>query len=61
LYNNKEDYKKSGFKMISNEDPTGRKASKHIFACLTLNTATVGMMHNLGFLYTPFTAAFMAF
>ena len=36
LYEHKEDYKKAGFVMTSNEDPTGRqKATKQILACTT--------------------------
>ena len=58
LYNNREDYLHSGFKMISNEDPKGKLASKHIFACLALNTVSVSLMWTQGYLLTPFFAGF---
>ena len=39
LYDNKDDYAKAGFVMISDEDPTGRnKAHKQMFACNVFNT-----------------------
>jgi heme O synthase-like polyprenyltransferase len=39
LYENKEDYKKAGFVMTSNDDPTGeKKAFKQILACTAFNT-----------------------
>lgn len=38
LYENKDDYKKAGFKMISNEDPKGQQAYKHIMACNVMNS-----------------------
>ena len=33
LYENKEDYKKAGFVMLSNEDTNGEKAFKQIALC----------------------------
>ena len=39
LYENKDDYKKAGFVMTSNDDPTGeKKAFKQILACTAFNT-----------------------
>ena len=38
LYENKEDYKKAGFSMISNEDPTGKRAFNHILLCNIVNS-----------------------
>lgn len=40
LYENKKDYEKAGFVMISNEDPDGsKKAYKSMFNCNVANTA----------------------
>lgn len=40
LYENKKDYEKAGFIMISNEDPDGsKKAYKSMFNCNVANTA----------------------
>lgn len=61
LYNNRQDYVNSGFKMISNEDPEGKLASKHIFACLALNCVSVFGMFQGGYLYPSFAAAFAMF
>ena len=47
LYENKDDYKNAGFKMLSNEDPKGRRAYQHIVACTVVNTIVP-----LGMLYT---------
>lgn len=47
LYENKDDYKSAGFKMISNEDPAGRSAFKEIIACTVVNSLVP-----LGMLYT---------
>ena len=45
LYENKDDYKRAGFKMLSNEDPEGRDASKHIAACTLVNSVVpLGML-----------------
>jgi protoheme IX farnesyltransferase len=54
LYENKDDYQKAGFVMISDEDPTGdKKAYNQMLYCNTLNTflpfamamPSVGMIH----------------
>ena len=54
LYENQVDYKKAGFVMISDEDPTGElKAFKHMIWCNVFNTImpcvmalpSVGMVH----------------
>lgn len=47
LYENKDDYQKAGFKMLSNEDPKGQKAYNHIAACTLVNSIVP-----LGMLYT---------
>lgn len=45
LYENKDDYKRAGFKMISNEDPTGQKAFNEIAACTVVNSLVpMGML-----------------
>ena len=47
LYANKQDYSNANFVMISNEDPEGKVASKHIFACHALSfVIPVGMAMN---------------
>jgi heme O synthase-like polyprenyltransferase len=38
LYENKDDYKRAGFVMLSNEDPKGSKASMEIAACTVVNS-----------------------
>jgi heme O synthase-like polyprenyltransferase len=54
LYENREDYKKAGFVMISDQDPTGEKtAHKQMLYCNIFNTIlpiamcipSVGMVH----------------
>ena len=54
LYENREDYKKAGFVMVSDEDPTGRdKAYKQMLTCNIINSLVpivmalpaVGMIH----------------
>lgn len=54
LYENKDDYQKAGFVMISDEDPKGdKKAYKQMLYCNTLNTIlpfamalpSIGMIH----------------
>ena len=54
MYENRDDYKKAGFVMISDTDPTGEKrAYKQMLYCNILNTIlpfamalpTVGMIH----------------
>ena len=45
LYENREDYAKAGFVMISDEDPQGdKKAYKQMLACNTLNTLVPVLM-----------------
>eukprot|EP00355_Strombidium_rassoulzadegani_P005463 CAMPEP_0168616366 /NCGR_PEP_ID=MMETSP0449_2-20121227/4991_1 /TAXON_ID=1082188 /ORGANISM="Strombidium rassoulzadegani, Strain ras09" /LENGTH=250 /DNA_ID=CAMNT_0008657151 /DNA_START=352 /DNA_END=1104 /DNA_ORIENTATION=+ len=62
LYENREDYRKAGFVMISDEDPTGlKKAYNQMYYCNVFNSilpfamahSSVGMIHPL-FLF-PFT------
>ena len=45
LYEHKDDYKKAGFVMTSNSDPTGeKKATKQILACTIANTIVPCLM-----------------
>lgn len=64
LYENKDDYKKAGFVMISDEDPTGReKAYKQMFYCNVFNTMIpVAMaMPSVGLINPAVLPVFMAF
>ncbi len=46
LYENKDDYKKAGFKMLSNQDPEGKQAYQHIAACSLVNSIVpLGMVY----------------
>jgi protoheme IX farnesyltransferase len=46
LYENRFDYKKAGYEMISNYDNDGKKATKHIYFSIVLGmTAPVGMAY----------------
>lgn len=56
LYDNKEDYKKAGFKMISNEDPKGQRAYYHILGCTLLNSVVPLAMWQTGMI-NPITLA----
>jgi heme O synthase-like polyprenyltransferase len=58
LYANKEDYKKAGFKMISNEDPTGKKAINHILAGTVLNSVVPLAMTYTGMINPVFLVPF---
>ena len=61
LYENKEDYKKAGFVMTSNEDPTGeKKATKQILACTLTNTAIPVIMAMQGLVHPVFLGPFLA-
>jgi heme O synthase-like polyprenyltransferase len=58
LYENKDDYRRAGFKMISNEDPKGQKAYKEILACTVMNSLVpLGMLYT-GMLNPIFLAPF---
>jgi heme O synthase-like polyprenyltransferase len=51
LYEHKDDYKKAGFVMTSNNDPEGdKKAHKQILACTIFNTAIPFVMTASGYL-----------
>jgi protoheme IX farnesyltransferase len=58
LYENKEDYKKAGFKMISNEDPKGKRAFYQIAACSLFNTVVPVGMYTTGMISPVFLAPF---
>lgn len=61
LYEHKEDYKRAGFVMTSNSDPTGRKkATGQILACTLANTAIPVAMAWHGLIHPVFLAPFMA-
>ena len=58
LYENKDDYKRAGFKMLSNEDPTGQQAFTHIAACTIVNSLVpLGMLY-IGMINPLFLAPF---
>ena len=60
LYDHKEDYKKVGFVMTSNQDPTGEKtAFQQILGCKILNTFIPCMMSSTGVLHPIFIAPFL--
>jgi len=60
LYEHKDDYKKAGFVMTSNDDPTGEKtAFKQILACTLSNTAIPVVMAVQGSLNPVFVAPFL--
>lgn len=62
LYENKEDYKKAGFVMTSNVDPTGEKiAFRQMLSCKLANTTVPVAMSYLGMLHPVFLAPFLAF
>jgi heme O synthase-like polyprenyltransferase len=58
LYENKDDYKKAGFKMISNEDPEGQVASKQIEVCSVFNSVIPLAMNYSGMIHPVFLAPF---
>ena len=61
LYEHKDDYKKAGFVMTSNDDPTGElKATKQIAACTAANTVIPCMMAAQGLIHPFFLAPFLA-
>ena len=61
LYEHAADYKKAGFVMTSNDDPTGeKKASKQILACTIANTVIPCMMSAQGLVHPVFLLPFMA-
>ena len=61
LYEHKEDYKKAGFIMTSNDDPDGSKAFKQILACTVFNTFVPVVMAGQGFISTLVLIPFLAF
>jgi protoheme IX farnesyltransferase len=58
LYENKDDYKRAGFKMLSNEDPHGERASRHIAACTVVNSLLPLGMLSTGMISPVFLAPF---
>jgi heme O synthase-like polyprenyltransferase len=61
LYENKDDYKKAGFKMLSNEDPQGKQAFNHIAACTVMNSLIPLAMLKVGMINPLFLAPFYAY
>ena len=60
LYEHKEDYKKAGFVMTSNGDPTGDvKATKQILACTVANTLIPCAMSAYGLMHPVFLVPFL--
>ena len=60
LYENKDDYRKAGFVMTSDSDPTGdKKAFKQILACTVANTAVPCAMSAMGFVHPVFLLPFL--
>jgi len=60
LYENKDDYKKAGFIMTSNDDPTGdKKAFNQIIVCTLFNTLVPFAMAGQGFLNPIFLFPFV--
>jgi heme O synthase-like polyprenyltransferase len=58
LYENKEDYKKAGFNMLSNTDPEGIKAFNQIAICTVLNSVVPLAMCSTGMLSAWFLPIF---
>ncbi len=58
LYENKEDYKKAGFSMISNSDPTGQRAFTHILLCNIVNSLLPLLMLQTGMINPLFLGPF---
>ena len=62
LYENKDDYKKAGFCMISDEDPTGRlKSYKQMYVCNIFNTLMPFGMAYIGMLDPLVLAPYIGF
>lgn len=61
LYENKDDYKKAGFKMLSNDDPKGSKAFQQIAACTVMNTLVPLGMYSTGMISPLFLVPFYAY
>lgn len=61
LYENKSDYKKAGFVMLSNEDEKGERAFKQIAACSLLNTSIPVIMSYIGMLSPYALIPFMGY
>ena len=62
LYENKDDYKKAGFVMISDEDPTGRdKAYKQMIICNIFNTFMPVCMAGYGMIDPTILIPYMFF
>lgn len=60
LYEHQDDYKKAGFVMTSNNDPTGEvKATRQIFWCTVANTVIPCVMAAQGLIHPLFLAPFM--
>lgn len=61
LYENKDDYKRAGFKMLSNDDPEGKIAIKHIKFSTVLGSSIPAIMSYTGMispLILPFYYAY---
>lgn len=58
LYENKQDYVKAGFKMLSNSDPKGQKAFYQIAACSVFNTLVPLGFYSTGMISPIFLAPF---
>jgi len=60
LYEHKDDYKKAGFVMTSNEDPTGeKKAYGQMMAATVGNTIVPCLMAGCGILHPLFLVAYL--
>jgi heme O synthase-like polyprenyltransferase len=60
LYEHKDDYKKAGFIMTSNDDPTGNvKAYNQMYAATVLNTIVPCAMAGYGVLHPVFLLAYL--
>ena len=60
LYENKDDYKRAGFNMISNLDPSGKRAYRHMMACNTVNTILPLAMCHTMMIHPSVLAPFLA-
>lgn len=58
LYENKDDYKRAGFQMLSNEDPLGKSAYRQIMACSLANSVIPLSMSMTGMLNPLFLMPF---
>jgi len=58
LYENRSDYKRAGYTMLSNTDPDGKKALKHIYFSSMLSTIVPAAMWYTGMINPVFLAAY---